>query len=179
MRAEQRRNYASRPALGRVMDRSQRFQFRFRREPVPRLRLHGGGALSCHLLERGQNVVCKILARSFSHRLQAGPDPPASRGDVLVCCAGNASFKIDQARPDECGMRVRVHEAGQDDLTRTVDFANDPSVVLQPTITGGILRLADGNNLATGTEYGGIFDDGKIGQVPAAPGSGGSRAQRQ
>jgi len=146
------------------------FSFGLEVEPVAAFAFERGGAVGGEFGEPAAGL-CRELARGGAAKTADGrEDSAAAAGDLLVGCPGDALLVLVGAAGGEDEVRVRVDEAGQDDVVAGVDFSCAPRQGMP--LDGA--RGADGFDAAAGDEHGGVAEDSQLAQLAPAARSRGS-----
>ena len=181
MRAQQGCDYRSRPFGGRAADDFKRFDLGVDGQAVSRFSFDRGRALLRHLMQRVQHFVHQLFLAGLAHALNARTNSAAGFRDLLVGCAGDALLEIHQPRRDEHGMSMRIHESGQDDLSRAIELDDFPAILSDPGIAQRVFGFARRDNLPAHAQDRAILDDAEFLEIAAAAraGTSGSGAQGQ
>lgn len=164
--SEKRGDHSSGPVRCRVTDRLKRFHFRIKRQAVTGFGFDRSCAMGSHLVQCLAYVSRELCEFRTANTLEAGANASAGAGDFFVGCALNSLFEINQTWRSEGGMRVRIDESGNHDLTGAIDFRDALTVLLDrfpnPGIAEGVSRSANRNDFSAEAENGGVFENAEL-----------------
>src|SRR5262249_44431046 len=131
----------------------------FERQTVARLCFHSCGSLLEQCFKAAKHVSTELLARSLSHRGDAGANPAAGFGDHLIVGACDPLFEIDQPRRHERRMRMAVNHPGQHASTTAIQLFYFALVFPEPGMLEDLALEAGSHDLAAATQNGRVLNN--------------------